>query len=121
MKFAAFRMICRFLIASLLALSFTTASAGMIGVDQMSAASAGAQADRIALMNLVARSEVANQLQAQGVDPQMAQERIASMTDSEIAALKGQVDALPAGATSGWAWAAAVIVVALIVWYFWMR
>jgi hypothetical protein len=114
-------MICRFLIASLLALSFTTASAGMIGVDQMSAASAGAQADRIALMNLVARSEVANQLQAQGVDPQMAQERIASMTDSEIAALKGQVDALPAGATSGWAWAAAVIIVALVVWYFWMR
>jgi len=120
MKFAAFRMICRFLIASLLALSFTS-SAAMIGVDQMSAASAGAQADRIALMNLVARSEVASQLQANGVDPQMAQQRIASMTDSEIATLKDQVGTMPAGATSGWAWAAAVIIVALLVWYFWMR
>lgn len=121
MKLAAFRMICRLLIASLMVLSFTTAHAGLIGVDQMSAASAGAQADRIALMNLVARSEVASQLQQQGVDPQMAQERIASMTDSEIAALKGQIDALPAGANSGWGWVAAVIVIGVIVWYFWFR
>jgi hypothetical protein len=110
------RMICRFLIASLTVLSFGTATAGMIGVDQVSAG----QSDRAAVMNLVSRSEVASQLQARGIDPQMAQARIASMTDKEVQALKGQIDALPAGATD-WGWVAGVIVIAVVVWYLWFR
>src|ERR1043166_8159437 len=76
MKSAVIRIICRFLIASLTILSIGTASAGMIGVDQLSAA----QSDSAAVMNLVTRGEVASQLQARGIDPQLAQQRIASMT-----------------------------------------
>lgn len=119
MKSAVIRMICRFLIASLTVLSLGTANAGMIGVDQLAASSS--QSDRAAVMTLVSRSEVANALQARGVDPQLARERITSMTDQEVQALKGHIDALPAGAGGDWGWVAAVIVIAVVVWYFWFR
>lgn len=116
MKSAVVRMICRFLIASLTVLSFGTANAGMIGVEQL----ASAPSDRAAVLNLVSRSEVASQLQARGIDAQMAQARIASMTDQEVQSLKGQIDALPAGASDGGT-IAAVIIIALVVWYVWFR
>jgi|SRR5687767_9283729 len=117
MKSAVVRMICRFLIASLTVLSFGTASAGMIGVDQLASTS---QTDRAAVMTLVARSEVASQLQARGIDPQLAQQRIAAMSDQEVQSLKGQIDAVPAGASDGGV-IAAVIIIAVVVWYFWFR
>ena len=119
MKSAVVRMICRFLVASLAVLSFGTAHAGMIGVDQL-AGSTG-HSDRAAVLNTIARSEVATQLQARGIDPQLAASRIASMTDPEVQSLKGQIDALPAGASSDGGWIAAVIIVAIVVWYFWFR
>lgn len=119
MKSAAFRMICRFLVVSLMLMGFTSVRAGMIGVDQLSASTASA--DRAAMMTLVQRGEVASQLQARGIDPALAQQRIASMTDQEVQMLKGQIDAMPAGAGGDWGWVAAVIVIAVIVWYFWFR
>ena len=117
MRSAVVRMICRFLVVSLTFLSFS-ASAGMIGVDQLAAANA--QSDRAAVMTFVSRSEVASQLQARGVDPQLARERIAAMSDQEVQSLKGQIDALPAGASDAGV-IVAVIVIALVVWYFWFR
>lgn len=121
MRSAAFKMICRFLVASLMLMSFTTAQAGMIGVDQLGAASPSVQVDRLALMDLVSRADVASQLQAQGVDAQLAQARIAAMTDAEVQALSGQIAALPAGASSNAGWIAGVIVIAVIIWWVWMR
>ena len=118
MKSAAFRMLCRFLIASMFAMSFQSAMAGMIGTEQAVAA-ASAQAERAALINTLSRSDVANQLQSQGVDPEAAKARVASMTDQEVAALAGKIDSLPAGASSsGTGWAIAIVIV-LVVWYFW--
>ena len=99
MKSAAFRMLCRFLIASMFAMSFQSAMAGMIGTEQAVAA-ASAQAERAALINTLSRSDVANQLQSQGVDPEAAKARVASMTDQEVATLVGKIDSLPAGASS---------------------
>ncbi len=120
MRAAVFKMICRFLIASLTLMSFT-AGAGMIGVDQL-AASSSAQLDRAAVMAVLDRPEVVSQLQAQGVDPQVARERVAAMSDSEVQALNGEINSLPAGAksNSGW-WIAGVVVIAIIVWYLWMK
>ncbi|HXF79690.1 MAG TPA: PA2779 family protein [Usitatibacter sp.] len=119
MKPFVVRSLSRLLIACLMLMSFGTASAGMIGVDQLSA-SVGATTDRAALMTILARGDVQSQLQAQGVDPSAARERVAAMTDSEVSSVMGQIDALPAGASSnnGWYWGAAVIV-AIIVWYMW--
>jgi hypothetical protein len=119
MKSAAFRMLCRFLIASMFAMSFQPALAGVIGTDQAVAATS-AQAGRAALISTLSRSDVASQLQAQGVDPEAAKARVASMTDQEVTTLAGQIESLPAGAhVSGLAIAAVVVVVALLVWYLW--
>ena len=117
MKSAAFRMLCRFLIASMFAMSFQSAMAGMIGTDQAVAA-ASTQAERAALINALSRSDVASQLQSQGVDPAAAKARVASMTDQEVTTLAGKIDSMPAGASSGTGWAIAIVAV-LVIWYFW--
>ncbi|HTH80978.1 MAG TPA: PA2779 family protein [Ramlibacter sp.] len=110
------KMTCRILVISMLGLGFQTARAGMIGADQ-AAAVQGAQSDRAAVMSVLNRSETTAQLQALGVDPQSARERVASMTDQEVHTLAQDIQTAPAGAMSGWGWAAVVIVVAAI-WYF---
>ncbi len=118
MKTAAMRLVCRFLIASLLLLPFQTLQAGMIGTQQ-AAALTGAQVERTAVLNVLTRADVANQLQALGVDVQSAKDRVSTMSDEEVRSLAGQLDSLPAGAMSGWGWAAVVIIVAIILWYAW--
>jgi hypothetical protein len=118
MKFSAFRMLCRLLVVSLLALPFPAVHAGMIGT-QDAVLAAGAQADRDAVLSVLNRSDVASQMQSQGLDPSVAKARVASMTDQEVSALAGQLDSLPAGAkTSGWAVA---VVIAIIVWWVYFK
>ena len=113
------KMTCRALVVSLLALSFQTANAGMIGADQAAAAGA-AQTERGMVMSVLARADTAAQLQAQGIDPRMARERVAAMTDQEVHAMAQDMQAAPAGAMSGGAWLA-VVVVAGLIWYFAFR
>jgi hypothetical protein len=117
MKSVAFRMLCRFLIASLFAMSFQPSMAGMIGTDQAMSTTT-TSTERAALIGTLSRTDVAGQLLAQGVDPEAAKLRVASMTDQEVAALSGKIDLLPAGANSGTGWAVAIVIV-LLVWYFW--
>ena len=107
------KMTCRVLVVSLLALSFQTARAGMIGADQ----AAAAQSDRATVVSVLNRAETTAQLQAMGVDPQAARERVAAMTDQEVHALAQDIQTAPAGAMSGWGWAA-IIIVAAAIWYF---
>jgi hypothetical protein len=118
MSSTVFRTICRFLIAALLLSSFTSVRAGMIGADQLSASS---MSSRAAVMDMLARPEIVAQLQAQGIEPQAALERVAALSNEEVQALQGQLDSLPAGASSsGAGWAVAVVVV-LVVWWLWFR
>ena len=113
------KMTCRALVVSLLALSFQTANAGMIGADQAAAAGA-AQSERGMVMSVLNRAETAVQLQAQGVDPAMARERVAAMTDQEVHALAQDMQTAPAGAITSGGWVAIVLIAAL-VWYFAFR
>jgi hypothetical protein len=113
------KMTCRALIVSMLALSFTTANAGMIGADQ--AAAGTPTVDRGMVMSVLNRAETAAQLQAQGIDPDQARARVAAMSDQEVQALAQDMQTAPAGAAlhaGGWL---AIIVVAGLVWYFMMR
>ena len=71
------KMTCRALVVSLLALSFQTANAGMIGADQAAAPST----DRAAVLSVLSRAETAAHLHAQGIDPSLARARVAAMTD----------------------------------------
>src|SRR5258705_11584595 len=116
MKSSLIRTICRFLIASMLLMSFGVSQAGMIGADQVAAGNL----DRAIVMSTLDRSDVSYALRANGVDPQAAKDRVAAMTDEEVSALRGQIDALPAGGKSHNGWIiAGVIIIAIIIWYAW--
>ena len=117
MKTATIRMICRMLIVSMFMLPFQSVFAGMVGTEQAISAAAP-QADRAALLSVMSRSDVAGQLSSLGLDTQTAQARVAAMSDDEVRSLAGKLDALPAGADSGWAWAAAILI-AIWIWYAW--
>jgi hypothetical protein len=109
------RHLCRFLIVALTVLSVSTANAGIVTVDQVGAS--WAAANRAAVLDFISRAEVASALAERGVDPHQARERVAAMTDAEIDNVKGQIDALPAGAFApiGGAVYFAVLAIALLV------
>ncbi len=113
------KMTCRALVVSLLALSFQTANAGMIGADQAVTAST-AQADRGMVLSYLSRAETATQLQAQGIDAEAARERVAAMTDQEVRAMAQDIQTAPAGALDSGGWLA-VVLIAAAVWYFAFR
>jgi len=119
MNFAFKKTTCRALVASILALSFHTAQAGLIGADQ--AAAATMSPERALVLGSLDRAEVIAQLQTAGVDPMAARERIRAMSDAEVQALAQDIQTAPAGAgISTWGWVAIVLVAAL-VWYYVVR
>jgi len=109
---------CRVLVVAMMALSFQTARAGMIGTEQ--AAAGGASSQRSLVLSVLDRAETAAQLQARGIDPSMARERVAAMTDHEVQQLAGDMQTAPAGAMSSGGWVA-VIIIAGLIWYFAFR
>jgi len=72
------------------------AQAAMIGTDQ-GLNEARAEIDRAELVRMLDREAVRAELAALGVDPAMAKDRVARMTDAEIAQLQGHLAELPAG------------------------
>lgn len=118
MKFTGFRMICRLLIVTLMLFQFPGAHAGMVGAEQVLAVSS-ADGHRAVVYGALNRAEVSGQLQAMGVDPQQARERVAAMSNDEVRTVAANVNALPAGAMSnGWGWAL-LIVIGLVVYFNW--
>lgn len=69
--------------------------AGVIGTQQVLQQQAGL--DRASLTSALEREDVRRQLVALGVDPEQARQRLASMDDSEIAAIQPGLERLPAG------------------------
>ena len=59
------------------------------------------QIDRQTLLSALQRTEVQDILTSKGVDPQLAQQRVASMTDEEVRAMNAQINELPAGGVLG--------------------
>ena len=107
-----FRLICRLLIVSLMALHLPmgSANAAMIGTESAIDQTVVAQnRDKVeAFMN---RTDVREQLQKMGVNADDATSRVASMTDQEISKVAGKIDELPAAGGG----AATVLIVLLIV------
>ncbi|MDB5809440.1 MAG: hypothetical protein JWN94_1562 [Betaproteobacteria bacterium] len=120
MEFTGIKWICRVLIASMLMLQFSMVQAAMVGAEEMLTPSM-VQADRSAVSSAVSRTEVASQLQLLGVDTQLAQDRVAAMTDSEVHALAGNIDAVPAGAMVAWGWWVIAALIAIMVYANWKR
>ena len=114
MSTLAARLVSRLLIVCMIGLPFQ-ASAGMIGTDQAVSA-AQAQAARAMVLSQISRADVAGQLQSLGLSPRVAAERVAALTDAEVARLAGQIESLPAGGSPGIAVLAFVILIAVLAW-----
>ena len=111
------KTLCRFLIVAMMSLSFQYANAGIIATDR-AAAVAAAQTDRALVLSALSRSDVSSQLQAQGLDPALARERVAAMSDHEVRTLATSIGTAPAGADVSWG---AVIIVGLLAWFLFYR
>jgi hypothetical protein len=74
-----------------------TAQATLIGTEQVARAASGASDDRARIDEALARADIRDQLQALGVDPRHAADRIAALTDEEVARLAEALDSAPAG------------------------
>lgn len=79
------------------------AQAGVIGAEQLAAATTEAAAPagsaRAALQQHFQRADVQAALQARGVDLAHAQARVDALTDAEAQGLLDQIDSAPAGAS----------------------
>jgi len=71
------------------------------------------------VLNFVSRSDVASQLQAFGLDPATAKDRVSAMTDDEVRNLAGRINTAPAGADV--AAVLLLIVVIAVIWWAWKR
>lgn len=96
MRFTA--TIAMLVAANLVTLGFAqSAFAGVVGTQ--TAIQSQERSARIERINAVlARDSVQQQLVRFGVDPAAAQQRIANLSDRELAALEQRMDELPAGA-----------------------
>ena len=106
--------LCRILIALMVWTPFQMAQAGMIGTEQV--ASTAHHGDRTTVLDMLSRSEVASQLQALGIDPAQAKDRVQAMSDQEIAALANRLESLPAGADGGAV--LLIIIIAVAIWWY---
>ena len=107
------RLVSRLLVACLIGLPFQV-NAGMIGTDEVVSA-AQAQAARATVLGQISRADIAGQLQSLGLTPQAAKDRVAALTDVEVAKLAGQIDSLPAGAGSSGL--LLLILIGVLVWW----
>lgn len=96
--------VCRMLVAAMAWAPYQIATAGMI--DTQGAVSS----ERATLAATLARADVARELQALGVDPATANERVAMLTDEEARTLAREVQSAPAGGV----YAAGIIAILLI-------
>jgi hypothetical protein len=117
MKSAWARTICRLLVVLMIWTPYQIAHAGMIGTDQV--ATAASQTDRSTVLGFVSRADVASQLQAMGLDPATAKDRVAAMTDAEVSYLADRIATLPAGADT--AGVLLLILVIAAIWWVWKR
>jgi hypothetical protein len=117
MKSAWAKTICRLLVVLMVWTPYQIAQAGMIGTDQV--ATTSVMSDRTAVLDFLSRADVADQLQALGLDAISAKDRVAAMTDGEVAFLAGRIQNMPAGGDT--AGVLLLILVIAAIWWVWRR
>ena len=90
------RILCLFLSLSLIVLPIGPAQAAMIGNGQI-VNEVQAELTRSEILHMLDREAAQQQLTALGVSPDMVKERVAQMTDAEVAQLNQHLADLPAG------------------------
>ncbi len=97
-----FRNYCRFLAAPLAALMMAVslplgvAQAALVSTDQI-VRDGATQFDRDRITGLIMREDIQRQLRLQGVDPEEAAARIATLSDAEVSRIAARIDSMPAG------------------------
>ena len=87
------------------------AYAGMIPTEQTQSSG-----DRAKLKDMLARPEVAREMEKMGIPPEKAAARVDAMTDVEVSQLAGRLNALPAGgAMSTEEWLLVIVVILLVI------
>lgn len=71
------------------------ANAAIVGTQEAAGPAASVERDRV--INFLTREEVRKTIEAQGVDPQAAVDRVRAMSDEEVQQLAGRIDQMPAG------------------------
>jgi hypothetical protein len=96
-----FRLVCRLVIVSLLALHLPMrgANAAMIGTESAVDQTVVAQ-NRDKVEAFMSRTDVREQFQKMGLSAEDAKSRVASMTDQEINKVAGRIDEMPAGGST---------------------
>ena len=85
-------------IAGLLACTMPApVSARVVSTEEVLTLSATPSSDRARLGALLERDDVRTQLEALGVDPAQARERVQALDDQEVRELAARIDQLPAG------------------------
>ena len=77
-------------------LPINAARAAMVTTDQVVERTASA-ADRVRVMDFMAREDVREQMRQLGIDPDEAVSRAAALSDAEVQEIAGHLDQLPAG------------------------
>lgn len=92
------------------------ARAELIGTDQLTQQSSStATRDRQVLDGFMARADVQRKLEQLGVSPDAAQQRIAALSNAEVAELAGRVNSLPAAGTLDFHEMVIILLVAILV------
>lgn len=93
------RLLAWLLSALLVLMPVMNAQAAMLGTDTL-ITSAEAQQSIAGLQQLLEREDAQQQLLALGVSPEQVRERVASLSDSELARINQGIDTLNAGGDS---------------------
>jgi hypothetical protein len=114
------RKYCRFLAFPMAALMMAVsmplgaAQAALVSTDQIVAKS-GIEADRMRIAALIMREDVQGQFQAEGVDPNEALARVATLSDAEIRQIAARIDSMPAGQGVAEALISALLIIFIVL------
>jgi hypothetical protein len=110
------RLIASFL-AGYMVLLGPVQAAGLITTEQVAVAQAkhDATADRTMVLETLQRADVQARMQSMGLDPALAQARVAALSDEEVSGLAQQIAAAPAGGDVSWLGVALIVLLVLIV------
>ena len=81
---------------SLAVIPVTPVSAAMVGTDRIVGQQSAADA-RVTVDTFMERANVEDQFEKLGVDPTEAKDRVAALSDDEVAQLAERIDSMPAG------------------------
>jgi hypothetical protein len=110
-------ILCLTLVASIATLGPTlqAARAELVRTEAVVEAERGEPAARDRVRAFLARDEVRAQLEAWGISPQEAESRVEALSDSEVEALAGRLDAAPAGGSAFGAFLVTALIVVLVL------